>query len=63
MVDAAKLLSGAGLMLVGKDGLLTWASTSDAHAERAEAVQAEPGAGPCMVACTAKPSSSPGYGG
>jgi GAF domain-containing protein len=50
MVDAAKLLFGAGLMLAGKDELLTWASTSDAHAERAEAVQAEPGAGPCMVA-------------
>jgi hypothetical protein len=46
MVDAAKLLFGAGLMLAGKDELLTWASTSDAHAERAEAVQAEPGAGP-----------------
>jgi GAF domain-containing protein len=53
VVDAAKLLfeaDGAGLMLVGKDELLTWASASDAHAERAEAVQAELGAGPCMVA-------------
>jgi hypothetical protein len=45
-VDAAKLLfaaDGAGLMLVGKDELLTWASASDAHAERAEAVQADLG--------------------
>jgi GAF domain-containing protein len=51
-VDAAKLLFQAdGLMLVGKDELLIWASASDAHAERAEAVQAELGAGPCMVAC------------
>jgi hypothetical protein len=53
VVDAAKLLfqaDGAGLMLVGKDELLTWASASDAHAERAEAVQAELGAGDCMVA-------------
>jgi hypothetical protein len=52
-VEAAKLLfqaDGAGLMLVGKDELLTWASASDPHAERAEAVQAELGAGPCMVA-------------
>lgn len=35
VVDAAKLLfqaEGAGLMLVGKDELLTWASASDAHA-------------------------------
>jgi GAF domain-containing protein len=37
-------------MLVGKEELLTWASASDAQAERAEAVQAELGAGPCMVA-------------
>jgi GAF domain-containing protein len=53
VVEAAKLLfaaDGAGLMLVGKDELLTWASASDAHAERAEAVQAELGVGPCMVA-------------
>ena len=53
VVDAAKLLfqaDGAGLMLVGKEELLTWASASDAQAERAEAVQAELGAGPCMVA-------------
>ena len=53
VVDAAKLLfeaDGAGLMLVGKGELLTWASASDAQAERAEAVQAELGAGPCMVA-------------
>ena len=53
VVEAAKLLfqaDGAGLMLVGKEELLTWASASDAHAERAEAVQAELGAGPCMVA-------------
>ena len=53
MVEAAKLLfqaDGAGLMLVGEDELLTWASASDVHAERAEAVQAELGAGPCMVA-------------
>jgi hypothetical protein len=49
VVEAAKLLfdaDGAGLMLVGKDELLTWASASDAQAERAEAVQAELGAGP-----------------
>jgi hypothetical protein len=42
MVEAAKLLfqaDGAGLMLVGKKELLTWASASDAHAERAEAVR------------------------
>jgi GAF domain-containing protein len=53
VVDAAKLLfpaDGAGLMLVGKDELLTWASASDAQAERAEAVQVELGARPCMVA-------------
>jgi hypothetical protein len=53
VLEAAKLLfqaDGAGLMLVGKEELLTWASASDAHAERAEAVQAELGAGPCMVA-------------
>jgi GAF domain-containing protein len=53
VVDAAKLLfgaDGAGLMLVGEDELLTWASASDARAERAEAVQAQLGAGPCMVA-------------
>jgi hypothetical protein len=53
VVKAAKLLfeaDGAGLMLVAKDELLTWASASDPHAERAEAVQAELGAGPCMVA-------------
>jgi hypothetical protein len=46
VVDAAKLLfeaDGAGLMLVGKGELLTWASASDAQAERAEAVQAELG--------------------
>jgi hypothetical protein len=49
VVEAAKLLfqaDGAGLMLVGKDGLLTWASASDAQAERAEAVQTELGPGP-----------------
>ena len=49
VVDAAKLLfeaDGAGLMLVGKGELLTWASASDAQAERAEAVQAELGARP-----------------
>jgi GAF domain-containing protein len=43
VVEAAKLLfeaDGAGLMLVGKEELLTWASASDAQAERAEAVQA-----------------------
>jgi len=54
VVEAAKLLfqaDGAGLMLVGKDELLAWASASDAQAERAEAVQADLGAGPCMVAC------------
>ena len=48
MVEAAKLLfeaDGARLMLVGKGELLTWASASDAHAERAEAVQAELGPG------------------
>jgi GAF domain-containing protein len=53
VVEAAKLLfaaDGAGLMLVGEEELLTWASASDAHAERAEAVQAELGAGPCVVA-------------
>jgi hypothetical protein len=53
VLEAAKLLfqaDGAGLMLVGEEELLTWASASDAHAERAEAVQAELGAGPCMVA-------------
>jgi hypothetical protein len=53
VVNAAKLLfeaDGAGLMLVGKQELLTWASASDAQAERAEAVQAELGAGLCMVA-------------
>src|SRR5829696_8569807 len=53
VVEAAKLLfqaDGAGLMLVGKDELLAWASASDAQAERAEAVQADLGAGPCMVA-------------
>jgi hypothetical protein len=53
VVEATKLLfaaDGAALMLVGKDELLTWASASDAHAERAEAVQAELGGGPCMVA-------------
>jgi hypothetical protein len=53
VVEATKLLfaaDGAALMLVGKDELLTWASASDAHAERAEAVQAERGGGPCMVA-------------
>ena len=53
VVDAAKLLfqaDGAGLMLVGKEELLSWASASNAHAERAEAVQADLGAGPCMVA-------------
>jgi hypothetical protein len=46
VVEAAKLLfaaDGAGLMLVGKDELLTWATASDAQAERAEAVQAELG--------------------
>jgi len=37
-------------MLVAKGELLTWVSASDAQAERAEAVQAELGAGPCMVA-------------
>jgi len=53
VVEAAKLLfeaDGAGLMLVGKHELLAWASASDAQAERAEAVQAELGAGPCMIA-------------
>jgi GAF domain-containing protein len=53
VVEAAKLLfeaDEAGLMLAGKEELLTWASASDALAERAEAVQAELGAGPCMVA-------------
>ena len=53
VVDAAKLLfaaDGAGLMLVGKGEVLTWASASDARAKRAEAVQAELGAGPCLVA-------------
>jgi hypothetical protein len=41
VVDAAKLLfeaDGAGLKLVGKGELLTWAGASDAQAERAEAV-------------------------
>jgi hypothetical protein len=37
-------------MLVGKEELLAWASASDAQAERAEAMQVELGAGPCMVA-------------
>ena len=49
VVEAAKLLfqaDGAGLMLVGKEELLSWASASDAHAERAEAVQAKLGPGP-----------------
>ena len=49
VVEAAKLLfqaDGAGLMLVGKDVLLTWASASDAHAERAEAEQGELGGRP-----------------
>ena len=53
VVDAAKLLfeaDGAGPMLVGRGELLTWESASDARAESAEAVQAEPRAGPCMVA-------------
>jgi hypothetical protein len=56
-VEAAKLLfraNGAGLMLVGNDELLTWASASEAHAERAEAVQA--GLGPA-------PAWSPGSSG
>lgn len=47
VVEAAKLLfeaDGAGLMLVGKDELLTWASASDPQAERAEAVQRSKGA-------------------
>ena len=45
VVDAAKLLfeaDGAGPMLVGRGELLTWESASDARAESAEAVQAEP---------------------
>ena len=53
VVKAAKLLfeaDGAGLMLVAKDELLTWASASDPQAERAEAVQRSKGPGPCMVA-------------
>ena len=53
VVEAAKQLfqaDGAGLILVGKDELLTWASASDAQAERAEAVQVELGPAPCMVA-------------
>ena len=53
MVDAAKLLfeaDRAGLMVMGKDELLTWASASDARAERAEAVQAELGTGLCLAA-------------
>jgi hypothetical protein len=33
-------------MLVGKEELLTWASASDAQAERAEAVQVELGPAP-----------------
>jgi GAF domain len=38
-------------MLVGKEEeLLTWASASDARAERAEAVQVELGPAPCMAA-------------
>jgi hypothetical protein len=53
VVEAAKLLfevDGAGLMLVGKEELLPWASASDPQAERTEAVRAELGAEPCMVA-------------
>ena len=67
MVKAAKLLfgaDGAGLMLVGKDELLTWASASDPQAERAEAVQRSKGLGPCMVAWQQRsPGGGAGRGG
>jgi hypothetical protein len=62
---AAKLLfeaDRAGLMLVGKEELLTWASASDAQAERAEAVQVELGPAPCRLAA-AEPGGGPGCGG
>ena len=67
VVEAAKLLfeaDGAGLMLVGKDELLTWASASDPQAERAEAVQRSKGRGPCMVAWQQRsPGGGAGRGG
>jgi hypothetical protein len=51
-------------MRARKDELLTWASNSDAHAEQAEAVQAELGSRPLHGRlATAKPSSGPGCGG
>jgi hypothetical protein len=67
VVEAAKLLfeaDGAGLMLVGKDELLTWASASDPQAERAEAVQAEQGARDLHGRlAAAEPSGGAGRGG
>ena len=57
MVEAAKLLfeaDGAGLMLVGKEELLTWASASDAQPN---------GPRPCRRSWGPGPAWSPGSSG